>query len=115
VGLHSIGFLADTTEEAADDFYPGYAHTFTEIGKERGWAPTTRAQFDAQRGPTGALLIGDAPTVAKKILFVNEALGGISRVTFQMGVSTLPHPKMMRAIEILGTAVAPLVRNRLAH
>src|ERR1700676_5214741 len=60
VGLHSIGFLGDTTQQAADDFYPGYAHTFTEIGKERGWPPATRAQFDAVRGPTGALLIGNA-------------------------------------------------------
>ena len=68
VGLHMIGFLGDTTAEAADDFFPGYAHTFTEIGKERGWPPTTRAQFDALRGPQGALLIGDADTVAKKIL-----------------------------------------------
>jgi len=114
VGLHSIGFLADTTEQAADDFFPGYAHTFTEIGKERGWSPTTRAQFDATRGPTGALLIGDAETVAKKILYVNEALGGISRITFQMGVSTLPHHKMMHAIEILGAGVAPIVRKELA-
>ena len=114
VGLHSIGFLGDTTKQAADDFYPGYAHTFTEIGKERGWPPTTRAQFDAVRGPTGALLIGDAETVAKKILYVNEVLGGISRLTFQMGVSTLPHQKMLRAIEILGTRVAPMVRKELA-
>jgi alkanesulfonate monooxygenase SsuD/methylene tetrahydromethanopterin reductase-like flavin-dependent oxidoreductase (luciferase family) len=114
VGLHSIGFLGDTTEQAADDFYPGYAHTFTEIGKERGWSRTTRAQFDATRGPTGALLIGDAETVAEKILYVNEALGGISRITFQMGVSTVAHQKMMRAIEILGTRVAPAVRGELA-
>jgi probable LLM family oxidoreductase len=114
VGLHSVGFLGDTTEQAADDFYPGYAHTFTEIGKERGWPPTTRAQFNAVRGPTGALLIGDAETVTEKILYVNEALGGISRITFQMGVSTLPHQKMLRAIEILGTRVAPLVRKELA-
>jgi probable LLM family oxidoreductase len=113
VGLHSIGFLADTTQKAADDFFPGYAHTFTEIGKERGWSPTTRAQFDATRGPTGALLIGDAETVAKKILYVNEALGGIVRITFQMGVSTVPHEKMLRAIEILGTEVAPIVRKNL--
>jgi probable LLM family oxidoreductase len=113
VGLHSIGFLGDTTEEAAEDFFPGYAHTFTEIGKGRGWPPTTRKQFDAVRGPTGALLIGDAETVAKKILYVNEVLGGLSRVTFQMGVSTLPHPKMLRAIEILGTRVAPLIRKEL--
>src|ERR1700691_2794065 len=112
VGVHSIGFLADSTDEAAETFFPGYAHTFTEIGKERGWPATTRAQFDAQRGPTGALLIGDARTVAKKILYVNEALGGISRITFQMGVSTLPHEKMLHAIEILGTQVAPIVRNQ---
>ena len=113
VGLHSIGFLGDTTAQAADDFFPGYAHTFTEIGKERGWSPTTRAQFDATRGPTGALIIGDAETAAKKLLYVNDALGGISRVTFQMGVSTLPVEKMMRAIEILGQQVAPLIRQRL--
>jgi probable LLM family oxidoreductase len=114
VGLHSIGFLADTTMQAADDFYPGYAHTFTELGKERGWPPTTRSQFDFTRGPTGALLIGDAATIVEKILYVNEALGGLSRITFQMGVSTLPHAKMLHAIEILGTRVAPIVRRQLA-
>jgi probable LLM family oxidoreductase len=113
VGLHMIGFVADTTKEAADVFFPGYAHTFTEIGKERGWPPTTRAQFDALRGPKGALLIGDVDTVAKKILYVNEALGGITRITFQMGVSTLPHLKMLRAIELLGTGVTPAVNKRL--
>jgi len=113
VGLHSVGFLGDTTQQAADDFYPGYAYTFTEIGKERGWPPTTRAQFDAVRGPTGALLIGDAQAVAEKILYVNETLGGISRVTFQMGVSVLAHQKMLRAIEILGTRVAPIIRKEL--
>ena len=114
VGLHSIGFLANTTEQAADDFFPGYAHTFTEIGKERGWSPTTRAQFDATHGPKGALLIGDAATVAKKILYIDKALGGISRITFQMGVSTVAHAKMLRAIEILGSQVAPIVRKALS-
>jgi probable LLM family oxidoreductase len=113
VGLHMIGFLADNTAQAADDFFPGYAHTFTEIGKERGWPATTRAKFDALRGPTGALLIGDAEMVAGKILYFNEALGGISRLTFQMGVSTLPHEKMRRAIEILGTKLAPTIRKEL--
>ena len=113
VGLHSVGFLGDSTQQAADDFFPGYAHTFTEIGKERGWPPATRAQFDAVRGPTGAFLIGDAETVAEKILYVNEVLGGISRITFQMGVSTLPHQKMLRSIEILGTRVAPIIRKEL--
>jgi probable LLM family oxidoreductase len=113
VGLHAIGFLGNTTREAADDFYPGYAHTFTKIGKERGWPPATRAQFDALRGPTGALLIGDAETVAQKVFYVNEVLGGISRITFQMGVSALPHQKMLRSIELLGTHVAPTVRKAL--
>jgi probable LLM family oxidoreductase len=114
VGLHMVGFLGDSTEQAADDFFPGYAHTFTEIGKERGWRPATRLQFDALRGPTGAFLIGDAQTVAEKILHVNEVLGGISRLTFQMGVATLPHRKMLRSIEILGTRVAPVVRQEIA-
>ena len=113
VGLHAIGFLGDTTLQAADDFYPGYAHTFTEIGKERGWPPATRVQFDALRGPTGALLIGDVETVAKKIIYVNDVLGGLSRITFQMGVSTLPHEIMLRSIELLGTHVAPILRKEL--
>ena len=111
VGLHSIGFLGNTTAQAADDFYPGYAHAFTKIGRERGWPPTTRAQYDLVRGPTGALLIGDAEAVAEKILYVNEALGGIARINFQMTVAMLPHAKMMNAIEILGTQVAPIVRK----
>ena len=114
VGVHSIGFLSDNSEQAAEDFFPGYAHTFTEIGKERGWAPTTRAQFDAQRGPTGALVIGDATIVATKLLRINDDLGGVSRFTFQMGVSTLPHEKMLRAIEILGTKVKPMVQAALS-
>ena len=105
--------MATRRKQAADDFFPGYAHTFTEIGKERGWPPTTRAQFDATRGPKGALIIGDAETVTEKILYINQALGGVSRITFQMGVSTLPHSKMMHAIEILGTRVAPMVREEL--
>jgi len=74
----------------------------------------TRAHFDAQLGPTGALLVGDPETVAEKILRMNESLGGISRLTFQMSVAALPHAKMLRAIELLGTRVAPLVRTALA-
>jgi hypothetical protein len=108
-----LGSSFRLVKEAADDFYPGYAHTFTEIGKERRWPPATRAQFDTLRGPTGALLIGDAETVAQKILNVNEVLGGLSRITFQMRVSALPHEKMLRSIELLGTGVAPIVRKQL--
>src|ERR1700681_60506 len=114
VGLHSVGFLGDTTQQAADDFYPGYAYTFTKIGKERGWPPTTRAQFDAVCGPTGALIIGDPERVAQKILYVNEALGGLTRITFQMGVSALPHQKMLRSIELLGTRVVPIIKKEFA-
>ena len=114
VGVHSIGFVGDSTEQAAEDFFPGYAHTFTEIGKERGWAPTTRTQFDALRGPTGALVIGDAATVTTKLLRINDDLGGVARFTFQMGVSTLPHEKMLRAIEILGTQIRPMVHAALS-
>lgn len=114
VGLHAVGFVGDTTQQAADDFYPGYSYTFTEIGKERGWPPTTRSQFDAVRGPTGALIIGDPESVAEKILYVNEALGGLSRITFQMGVSALSHQKMLRSIELLGTQVVPIIKKEFA-
>jgi len=114
VGIHSIGFVGDTDKEAADDFFPGYARAFTQIGRERGWPPTTRAQFDAGRGPAGALLVSHPEAVAEKILKVNESLGGLARLNFQMTVAALPHPKMMRAIELLGGQVAPLVRKELA-
>jgi probable oxidoreductase, LLM family len=111
VGLHSLGYVAPTTEEAADSFFPGYAKTFTDVGKERGWAPVTRAAFDAQRGPAGALIIGDPEIVAEKIRRHSEALGGISRVTFQMNVGSLPQAKLLQAIELIGTKVAPMVRK----
>ncbi len=114
VGIHSLGYVADSAAKAADEFFPGYARSFSEIGKERGWPPVTRAQFDALLGPTGALLVGDPETVADKILRVHESLGGISRLTFQMSVADLPHAKLMRAIELLGTRIAPLVRRALA-
>src|SRR5216683_3318935 len=106
--------MARATVKAADDFFPGYARSFSEIGKERGWPPVSRAHFDALLGPTGALIVGDPETVAEKILHVNESLGGISRITFQMSVAALPHAKLLRAIELLGTRVAPLVRAAVA-
>jgi len=114
VGVHSLGYVAEDSATAANDFFPGYADSFTKIGKERGWPPTTRGHFNAQLGPTGALLVGDPETVVEKILQVNEALGGISRLTFQMSVAALPHAKMLRAVELLGTEVAPMVRATLA-
>lgn len=114
VGVHLHGFVADTTEEAADTLYPAHAYTFNRIGRERGWAPTSRVQFDATRGRTGALVVGDPETVAAKLVHVNESLGGVSRVTLQLTAGTIAHAKVMRAIELLGTRVAPMVRARVA-
>jgi probable LLM family oxidoreductase len=112
VGVHSLGYVAATTQEAVDDFYPGYARAFTDIGKERGWSPTTRASFDAQRGPFGALLVGDPEEVAEKIIRHSEALGGITRLTFQMNAASVPHAKLMQAIDLIGKRVAPIVREQ---
>lgn len=111
VGVHSLGYVAPTSREAANDFYPGYAKAITDVGKERGWPPMTRPRFDAQLGPTGALLIGEPDEVVEKVLRHSEALGGISRLTFQMNAASLPHTKLMRAIELLGTRVAPALRE----
>jgi probable LLM family oxidoreductase len=113
VSIHSHGFLADTTAQAVETLYPVWAQTFTRIGKERGWPPATRAQFDATRGPKGALLVGDPEAVAEKVLYENEALGGISRMSFLLTPGTLPHNKVMHAIELLGTRVAPMVNKEL--
>src|SRR5438874_4324909 len=85
VGVHSLGYVAPTAQQAADDFFPGYARAFSSVGKERGWGPVSRAQFDAQLGPNGALLVGTPDEVAAKILRHSEALGGISRITFKIG------------------------------
>jgi probable LLM family oxidoreductase len=112
VGVHALGYVAETTQQAIDDFFPGYARTFTEAGKERGWPPVTRAHFDALRSPKGALLVGNPEEVAEKIDRQSEALGGISRISFQMSVASLPHAKLMRAIELLGARVAPLIGDR---
>jgi alkanesulfonate monooxygenase SsuD/methylene tetrahydromethanopterin reductase-like flavin-dependent oxidoreductase (luciferase family) len=114
VGVHSLGYVAATTQEAADDFFPGYARAFNSVGKERGWSPVTRAGFDAQRGPHGALVIGDPDEVVEKIMRHSEALGGISRFSFQMNAASLPHGKLMKAIEVIGERVAPALRNEVA-
>ena len=114
VGVHALGYVAATAQEAADAFFPGYARALASVAKERGWPPVTRAQFDAQLGPEGALLIGNAEEVVAKILRHSEALGGISRITFQMNAASLPQVKLMRAIETLGSRVAPALRGELA-
>lgn len=109
--MHSPGYVAATTKEAADDFFPGWAKAISSVAKERGWRPMTRADFDAQLGPHGAMLVGGATEVVDKIARHSEALGGISRVTFQMNAASLPHVKMMRAIERIGEQVLPALRK----
>lgn len=111
VGIHSLGYVADTTEEAITDFYPGYAEAMTKVGKERGWPPMTKERFLAQAGPRGALLVGGPEEVAEKILRHSEALGGISRLTFQMDTAEVPHQKLMHAIELIGSRIKPLVNQ----
>ncbi len=109
VGLHSLGFVGNTHEEAIAQFYPGYAASMTKIGKERGWPPMTKARFEAQAGPTGALLVGSPEEVAEKVLRHSEALGGITRLSFQMDSADLPHQKLMQSIELIGAKVKPLI------
>jgi probable LLM family oxidoreductase len=111
VGIHSLGYIAETDEEAADAFFPGYAKTFGQVGKERGWGGVTRTNFDTLLGPTGALLVGSPENVAEKILRFSEALGGVSRFTFQMDVGALPNAKLLRSIELIGEKVRPVVRR----
>jgi probable LLM family oxidoreductase len=115
VGVHALGYVAPTSRKAADDFFPGYARAFSTIGKERGWSPITRAQFDAQLEPDGALLVGNAEEVIEKIGRYDDALGGISRITFMMNAASLPHAKLMQAIEAIGTRVAPVLSQGLAE
>jgi len=109
VGIHAIGYVAESSERATAEFSPGYLRSFNEIGKERGWGPTTKAHFDAGAGPRGALLVGDPETVANKIISCDTKLGGISRMTFQMSVAGLPHDQALKSIELVGSQVAPLV------
>jgi probable LLM family oxidoreductase len=110
VGLHSLAYVAQSKQEAVDDYYPGYAELFTKIGRERGFPPVTKERFDAQNGPTGALVVADPAEVAEKILSHSEALGGISRFTFQMDVG-ISHAKLMKSIELIGEKVIPLVNQ----
>ncbi|CAD7024728.1 LLM class flavin-dependent oxidoreductase [Pseudorhizobium endolithicum] len=106
------GFIADTTELAADQFYGPQAAVMDRIGRERGWGPTNRAHFDAARGPTGNLFVGDPELVAEKIVAAHKVFGN-DRFLLQMAIGLMPHDQIMRGIELYGTKVAPLVRNAL--
>ncbi len=107
VAVHSIGYVAETDAQAADELWPAYAHTFGRIGRERGWAPMNRAAFHAQMGPLGAFVVGSPETAAAKLRHIDDVLGGVSRVSLMMSGGPLPHAGMLRSIELLGTAVKP--------
>src|SRR5690242_1246409 len=107
------GFIADTTEQAADDFYGPQAEVMNRIGRERGWGPTSRAHFDQSRGPNGALFVGSPEQVAEKIVAQHRIFKN-DRFLLQMAIGTLPHAKIMKAIELYGTKVAPIVRKETA-
>ncbi|MEM1324209.1 MAG: LLM class flavin-dependent oxidoreductase [Bacteroidota bacterium] len=109
VGVHSLGFVANTTQEAKDIFYPGYAKAMNNIAKERGWPTTTRAAFEQQTNALGALVIGSPQEVAEKIKRHSEALGGISRFSFHMDIGHPSHEHLKQSIELIGREVAPLL------
>ena len=111
VGLHSLGYVANSMDEAIELYYEGYAKMFTKIGKERGWGPVTREQFDHLIGPLGAIVIGDPEQVSKKILRHSEALGGINRFQFQMDIADITHENLLKSIELIGKEVIPRLNN----
>jgi probable LLM family oxidoreductase len=111
VGLHSLGYVAKTHHEAVENFYPGYAETFTRIGKERGWPPVTRGHFEAQNSKRGAYLVGEPEEIAEKILRHSDSLGGIDRFTFQMDNAGLSHQQLSESIALIGEEVIPLLKK----
>lgn len=112
LGINSHAYIAETSQAARNEFYPTYAESMNRIGRERGWPPSSRQQFDHSTGPQGALLVGSPQEVIDKILYEHE-LFGHTRFMAQMGLGALPHAQMLRTIELLGTVVAPAVRKAL--
>lgn len=111
VGLHSPGYVGEDDRSAVEDYYPGYAELWTKAGKERGWPPVTRRQFDVQIAPKGVLVVGGPETVAEKLIRHSEALGGVDRFTFQMDNAGLSHRQLLHSIELIGTKVIPLIKH----
>ena len=112
ISINSHTYVAETSQQASDEYFPTYAAMMNRIGRERGWAPMSRAQFEAGRSPRGALLVGSPEQVAEKILFEHE-LFGLERFMAQISVGTIEHARVMRAIELFGTEVAPAVRKEI--
>jgi probable LLM family oxidoreductase len=111
VGLHVFGFVAESTQAAADTIYPGWHEMFTKVSRERGFSPPSRPQFDATSGPNGAFFMGDPETVAEKLVRISGQLGGVDRISLQMTNPRLAHADLLRGIELLGTEVAPRVAD----
>ena len=114
VSINSHGYVADASAQAADEYFSGYSYMMGKIGRERGWPPPTRAHYDAERAPLGAILVGDPDEVAAKILYEHELFGN-QRFLIQMSVGTMPHDKVLHAIELFGTKVAPIVRAEIGR
>lgn len=113
LSINSHGFLADQSQQAADDYFPSFAVMMNRIGRERGWPPITRQQFENSRTLRGSDFVGSPQEVIEKTLFQHEIFGH-QRMLLQLGVGTIAHDKMLRAIELLGTEVAPVVRKEIA-
>ena len=112
VSINSHGLIGDDSRQVADDAYAAYSYVMAKIGRERGWPPPSREQFESERGPRGANLVGTPDEVAAKILYEHE-LFGLDRFLIQMSVGTLPHDEVLHAIELFGTKVAPIVRREI--
>jgi alkanesulfonate monooxygenase SsuD/methylene tetrahydromethanopterin reductase-like flavin-dependent oxidoreductase (luciferase family) len=114
LSINSHGFIADTSQAAADEAYVAHKVVMDRIGRERGWPPMTRAQFDAGAALHGASFVGSPQQVIEKILFQHEIFGH-ERFLVQFSVGTMPHASIMRSIELYGTEVAPAVRREIAR
>jgi len=112
LSINSHTYIADTSEQAGDEFFPPYVTMMNNIGKERGWSPITREQFDYMKSKNGSLVVGSPQQVIDKILYEHE-LFKHTRFMAQMSVGNLPHKKIMRSIELFGTKVAPVVRKEI--
>jgi len=114
LSINSHGFIADTPQQAVDDYYPSAVVVMNKIGRERGWPPATRQQLEAGRALRGSDFVGSPAEIIEKILFQHEIFGH-QRLLLQLGVGTIEHAKVMHAIELLGTQVAPVVREEIAR
>ncbi len=114
VGMHAFGYVAETTQQAQDEMWEGYTVAMSTIAKERGMPPATRSSFNAQASPLGAFMVGSPEVVAEKIIRHSQALGGLSRVTFQMDTASSSHNQLMKSIELIGARVIPAVKEKLS-